>query len=395
MPRRWMLKKCPMKDPAVTDTPFDLSADPRFAAIQDVFIEHFENGEEHGAAFCVYRHGDLIADFKGGWADRKKTKPFTETTLASVFSSGKAVAALVIAYLADEDRFNYDTPIKILWPEFDRYGKGDLTIAQIMSHQSGLSGITNPHFKGDDWYNWGVTCGELAAQKPIFAPGSASGYSPITYGFLAGEIARRADEYGRTLGTILRQDICAPQNLDIWIGLPESEHHRCADMQKPRQLADLGEITPATRAAFMEPWSTPRGRSLSDWRSAELAGSNCHATAKSLAQLMQMAIDGTVNGERFLAEDIVTSLREPRISGPDQVLPFEVSYAAGLLRNAPNHFYGPLDQTVGHSGWGGSCVFADPVTGLTGAYVMTRQGNSLIGDPRPVRLINAVYDAMS
>ena len=165
-------------------------------------------------------------------------------------------------------------------------------------------------------------------------------------------------------------------------------------MQKPRQLADLGDITPATRAAFMQPWSTPRGRSISEWRKAQLAGSNCHATAKSLAQMMQMAIDGTVKGEKFLSEDVVSSLRKPRISGPDQVLPFNVKYAAGLLCNSPNHFYGPLDGTLGHSGWGGSCVFADPVTGITGAYAMTKQGNSLIGDPRSVRLISAVYEAL-
>lgn len=378
----------------MTDIPFELSADPRFSRVKDVFTANFENGGEHGASFCVYRHGELVVDFKGGWADRKRTRTFTGETLASVFSSGKAVAALVIAYLADEDRFSYDTPVSHIWPEFDRHGKGDLTIAQIMSHQSGLSGITNPHFRGDDWYSWGVTCDELAAQKPIFPPGSASGYSPITYGFLAGEIARRADEYGRSLGEILRQDICEPLGLDIWIGLPESEHGRCADMQKPKRLADLGEITPATRAAFMQPWSTPRGKSIEAWREAELAGSNCHATAQSLAALMQMAVDGTVQGQTFLSEDTVMQLRTPRISGQDQVLPFNVTYAAGLLCNTPNHFYGPLDETVGHSGWGGSCVFADPVTGLTGAYVMTRQDNSLIGDPRSVRLIDAVYAAL-
>ena len=253
----------------MTDIPFDLSADPHFTNVQDVFISNFEANAEHGASFCVYRHGELVVDFKGGWADRGKTRPFTDDTLVSVFSSGKAAAALVIAVLADEDRFSYDTPISHIWPEFDRHGKGTLTIAQIMSHQSGLSGITNPHFRGDDWYSWGVTCDELAAQEPIFPPGSASGYSPITYGFLAGEIARRTDEYGRSLGTILRQDICAPHNLDIWIGLPESEHGRCADMQKPRNLADLGEITPATRAAFMEAWSTPRGKSMKEWRMAD------------------------------------------------------------------------------------------------------------------------------
>ncbi len=378
----------------MTDTPFDLETHPQFSAVKDAFTANFDDSGEHGAAFCAYQNGELIVDLKGGWADRQKTKAFNDDTLVSVFSTGKAAAALVIAYLADENRLGYEQSILNFWPEFEQHGKGDMTIAQILSHQSGLSGITDPNFKSEDWYDWDLTCKTLASQAPLFPPGSASGYSPITYGFLAGEIARRADEFGRTLGDILKQDICGPHNLDVWIGLPESEHARCADMQKPKAFADLGEINAATKAAFLVPWSTPRGKNLTDWRKAELAGSNCHATAKSMARLMEMALSGNIGQENFLGEDMVEQLRQPRISGPDQVLPFDVTFAAGLMCNSPNYYYGPNAETVGHSGWGGSCTFADPVTGITAAYVMTRQDKSLMGDPRAVRLIDALYAAL-
>lgn len=378
----------------MTDMPFDLAADNRFTDLKDVFTSSFENGEEHGASLSVYQHGECIVDFKGGWADRKKTRPLDDDSLIAVFSSGKAVAALVLASLADDDRFSYEEPIGSIWPEFDRHGKGQLTIGQVLSHQHGLSGITNPYFKPEDWLNWELVIGELEAQKPLFKPGQHSGYSPITYGFFAGEIARRADEFGRTLPQILREDICNPHDLDIWIGLPKSEHERCAEMLKPRKLAEFGTITPSTTAAFLEKWSSPGRIGVDAWRSAELAGSNCHATAKSLAQIMQMAVDGRVCGEKYLAEDMLEKLRLPRITGQDQVLPFELSIAAGLMCNAPNFFYGPNPETVGHSGWGGSCVFADPVTGVSFAYAMTRQDNSLMGDPRALRLIEALYAAL-
>lgn len=62
--------------------------------------------------------------------------------------------------------------------------------------------------------------------------------------------------------------------------------------------------------------------------------------------------------------------------------------------NSPNFFYGPNPETVGHSGWGGSCVFADPKTGLTAAYVMTKQDKYLMGDPRSRRLIEALYNSL-
>lgn len=375
----------------MSDLPISGYVAPGFERVRDAFISNFTDGIDHGAAFCVLQYGEPLVDLTGGWADRKKSLPLTDDHLIAVFSSGKAVAALVIATLAEDDRFGYNQPIHSIWPGFAGGGKEVLTVAQIMSHQSGLSGITNPNWTADDWFNWDRTCDELAEQDPIFPPGSASGYHPITYGFLAGEIARQTDEFGRGLGQILREDICAPHGLDIWIGLPEAEHHRCADMQKPRALADLGEINPATQAAFLEKWSAPSRLDASRWRTAELAGSNCHANAKSLAAIMQMAVDGTVNGEQFLSEDIVLALQTPVISGPDHVLPIDVAFTPGLMKNTPNFFYGPGEQTVGHSGWGGSCVFADPETGISAAYAMTRQDNSLIGDARPAKLIDALY----
>ncbi len=64
------------------------------------------------------------------------------------------------------------------------------------------------------------------------------------------------------------------------------------------------------------------------------------------------------------------------------------------MRNAPNFPWGPGAETFGHSGWGGSCAFADPDARVSGAYVMTRQSPHLIGDPRAVRLVEAVYGGL-
>lgn len=378
----------------MTDTPFDIFTASGFEPAADAFKANFEEGFEHGAQFCVFQKGELLVDLKGGWSDRKKSEPVKDDTLFSVFSSGKAMAALIIAHLADQDRLGYNQLVSTIWPEFAAEGKGELSVAQVMSHQAGLSGITNPDWTGEDWYDWDKTCAELATQEPIFPPGSASGYSPVTFGFLAGEIARRTDKDMRSLGRILREDLCAPHDIDVWIGLPEEQHHRCADMQKPKAMADMGEMNAATKAAFMTKSSAPGGRPISDWRQAEFAGSNCQATAKGLAQVMQMAVDGNIGTTKYLSEDILGFFSQSRISGPDLVLPFNINFAAGIMRNEPNYFYGPNADTLGHSGWGGSCLFADPDAGLHGAYVMTRQENTLMGDMRPRRIIDALYDCL-
>lgn len=374
--------------------PFSIAADDGFGPVIDAFKANFQEGLEHGASVCAMRDGEVILDLQGGWADKDGTEPVRKDHLFSIYSSGKAAAALVIAHLADQDKLGYDQLVSTFWPEFAQQGKGSLTIGQVMSHQHGLSGISNPDWTPQDWYDWDKTVIELAGQKPLFTPGSASGYSPVAYGFLAGEIARLNDKYGRSLGEILRQDICEPHGIDVWLGLPDSEHHRCTYMQKPRRVAKFGDITPATRAAFLEKWSSPGTTGVEQWRRAQLAGSNCQATAKGMARLMQAFVDGTIDGSVYLAEDMIEKATRVRITGEDQVLPFELNIAAGVMVNYPNFFYGPNPSTVGHSGWGGSCVFGDPDTGVTFCYSMNRQDNSLMGDARPVRIIDALYECL-
>jgi len=366
----------------------------KFDNLRTAIQTNYDQHDELGFQFCLMQNGETLIDIRSGWTDRKKTQEVSEDTLFAVYSSGKAMAALVIAWLVEEDCIGYEQLVKTLWPEFAQAGKDGLTIGQLMSHQSGLSGITNPEWSAKDWFDWEKTISQLENQTPIFSPGSASGYHPVTYGFLAGEIAFRADPQQRTLGMILREELCEMAKADVWIGLPPSEHARCAQMQKPKALADMGEMTDATRWAFMKPWSSPGGMGISAWREAELAGSNCHATAKGLATLMQAGVAGRIGETPVLSEDTLHAFSQSRISGQNLVLPFQIDFAAGIMRNSPNYFYGPNASTLGHSGWGGSCVFADPTTGLHGAYVMNRQRNSLLGDIRPRALIESVYDSL-
>jgi len=378
----------------MTDFPLYGTLPSRFDNLRSVIQTNYDDHDELGFQFCVMQRGEVIIDIHSGWIDRHKTMETQADTLFSVFSSGKAIAALVIAWLVEKDRIGYEQLVESIWPELAQAGKDGLTIGQVMSHQSGLSGITNPEWTPKDWFDWNKTIQQLEQQSPIFEPASASGYHPVTYGFLAGEIAQRVDAQSRTLGQILREELCELAQADVWIGLPSSEHGRCTQMQKPKALPDMGDMTEAKKWAFLKPWSSPGGMGAAAWKEAELAGSNCQATAKGLATLMQMGVDGRLGQGHVLSEDTQANFSKSRVLGQNLVLPFTVDFAAGVMRNAPNFFYGPNPAALGHSGWGGSCVFADPDTGLHGAYVMNRQRNSLLGDIRPRSLIDAVYEVL-
>ena len=367
---------------------------PGFEPVRDAVLANFADHDELGCQVAIFRNGEPLVDLCAGFADRKQTAAVTPDTLFSVYSSGKAMAALVVAHLVDQGRIDYDVPVSDIWPEFGAHSKEGLTLAQMMSHQAGLSGITDPAFEAEDWIDFDKVIGFLERQEPLFPPGSQSGYHPVTFGFLAGEVARRSDPQGRRLGHILRDALARPAGADVHIGIDPADQARVVQMIKPREMADLGDITPATRAAFLRPSSSPARISADQWREAEMAGSNCQATARGLAILMQAFVDGEVAGTRVLSEATREAATRSRIKGQDAVLPFVIDFAAGVMRNAPNFHYGPNPGTLGHSGWGGSAVFADPETGLHGAYVMNRQARYLLGDPRANAVITAAFESL-
>ena len=103
-------------------------------------------------------------------------------------------------------------------------------------------------------------------------------------------------------------------------------------------------------------------------------------------------MDGLARGEGALASPAaVGAMSRERIRSVDLVLPYEMSWGAGVMRNAGRYIYGPGEATFGHSGWGGSCAFADPERRVAAAYVMNKQSTDLLGDRRAGRLIAAVY----
>jgi CubicO group peptidase (beta-lactamase class C family) len=361
----------------------------RFAPVRQAFDAAFAAGEELGARFTLVQDGEVVLDIWSGWADHARERRFEADTLTPVFSTTKAIAALLVARLVDQGKLDYDQTVASVWPEFAQAGKAAITVGQVMSHQDGLAGLPEP-MDPALWMDWGVITAKLAAMAPLWEPGTASGYHPITFGFTAGEIFRRVD--GRTMGRALREDLGEPFGLDLWIGLPDSEFGRVAELARPKRFADFGKITEIKKLAFLTKWAAPGGRGEDAWRRAEIPSANGHVTARAMARLMNaLACGGRLDGRAVLRPETVEAATRERIRGQDLVLPFEISWAAGFMRNIPNLIYGPGEHSFGHSGWGGSCAFADPERGLSGAYVMNRQSPELIGDPRPVRLIQAAY----
>ena len=358
---------------------------PGFERVREAFDAGL--AEELGAGFAAIRDGEVIVNLWGGWANREHTRAWAEDAIVPVFSTTKGVAALVMALLVDRGLLDYEAPTAALWPAFGAHGKDKISIALTLAHQAGVPGFIDP-IDPDLWLDPAACAEAIAALKPMWPPGSASGYHPLTWGYIAGQLALRASD--RSLGAILRDDICGPLGIDFQIGTPESDHARVAEMRKPSRGGDFGEITPPRKAAFFTKWAAPT-RGSTQWREIEIPSTNGHGTALGVARLYEAyATGGLINGARVLSQETFEALTKRRWIGEDLVLPFRIDWRTGVIGNS-NRFYGPNAEALGHSGMGGSMGFGDPAAGVSAGYVMNRQSHHIMGDPRPIKLIDALY----
>lgn len=370
------------------EAPVSGRAAPRFSRVEDAFRANFAEGLELGAGFAVFEDGECVVDLIGGFSDKEEKTPWSDNTLACVYSSGKAVMALLMARAVSSGLLDYDAPIARYWPEFAANGKAQITLADALSHQAGLVGIAE-EMPPDEWLDREKMAARVAAMAPLFPPRSASGYSPQLVGFVGNELMRRVA--GRSIGAILREDFAG---LDLHCGLAPDEMARVAYMPKPPKAPDLGEMTELKRIAFAKPWSAPGKVSRQDWMAAEIPSSNMHVTARALAEFVHpFANGGRRGGETLLSARALEGALAERIRGDDLVLPFHLAWCAGLMKNINGHF-GPRQTAFGHAGFGGSSVLVDPERKISAAYVMSKMSPYLVGDPRGLRLVNAVYASL-
>jgi CubicO group peptidase (beta-lactamase class C family) len=371
-----------------------------FEKIADAFRSNFEEFPELGAGFALYADGELQVDLWGGTADKATGRAWDDQTLQLVFSTTKGAAAICVARLVEAGKLNYSDPVAMHWPEFAANGKGDITVAQMMSHQGGLAWAVAP-LTIDEILAVGPVVEALANQAPLWEPGSTHGYHAVTYGWLAGELVRRVD--GRSIGRYFAEEVAGPLGLDFWIGLPESEEARVSTLEASPPPTDAAELalmmqvmgpgTPGFKALTMNGSILALGLAENPFNTrafhaTEMPAANGITNARSLAK-MYAATVSDVEGGRVIAPETMRAASTEAVRGSDHCLVAETRFGMGfMLNNATVPLLGP--NAFGHAGAGGSLGQADPDTGVGYGYVMNQMLGGVAGDPRTLRLNDAV-----
>ena len=376
---------------------------PGFERVRDAFAANFEQHGDVGAAFSLYHRGVKVVDLWGGVADQETGRPWAEDSIVLVFSSTKGATAVCAHLLAQRGELDLDAPVAEYWPEFAAAGKQDIPVRWLLSHQVGLPVFDNP-LTADEWLAWDPPVKALAAQSPVWEPGTTHGYHAGTYGWLVGEVVRRIS--GKSVGTFFADEVAGPLGLDFWIGLPESEESRVATMigielqdtaiDDQAQTEDRRVLLETARDpdSFLNRPSTtePVDMNTRAFRAAEIPAGNGVTDARSLARMYASLIGDGVDGIRMLNDETMARASAEATDGRDEVMRIRTRFGLGFSLNRN----GSLGQegAFGHGGAGGSLGFADPKAEIAFGYVMNKMQLVASDDPRTLGLIAAAHASL-
>jgi CubicO group peptidase (beta-lactamase class C family) len=247
----------------------------------------------------------------------------------------------------------------------------------------------------EDLYDWEKATALLAAQAPLWEPGTASGYHAITQGYLVGEVVRRIT--GQSLGTFFRKEIAEPLGADFHIGLPASEDARVAELIPPPrgQAAGDGQQSEIQAITFNNPVIDVSATRTRAWRGAEIPAAGGTGNARSVAEIHTILANGGVaKGKRFMSEAGCRKALELQIEGPDLMLSGPARFGmgfglAGGVLPLPNP-----DDSMFWGGYGGSLILIDMKARTTIAYAMNKMAGTTTGDMRAFGLAMAMWGAL-
>ena len=341
--------------------------------VQEAIDELVESGVEQGLQVSVYRNGEQVADAVAGVADPETGRPVTPDTPFYCYSVGKGATSTVAHVLVERGLFGYDTPVVDLWPEFGAHGKESATVRHVLTHTVGVPGIpedTTP----EDLCDWDRMCAVIADAEPWWEPGTKIAYHAYPFGYLVGEIVRRAT--GRPISQMLREEVAEPLGIadEIYFGVPESELGRLARLEdlegSAEMLASMPDDSPFFKLGPRQVTPTAEFGNRTDILMADIPAGG-KTTARAVARMYAALVD-EVDGVRLVSPKRMREISDGAFSGVDEIMGFPTTWALGYSVGRLGADPHETGSVLGVGGVGGSFACADTATGVTWALTKNR-----------------------
>jgi CubicO group peptidase (beta-lactamase class C family) len=346
---------------------------------------HVAEGRYPGCQIALARRGRLVLERSFGDACiAPSRKAARSDNLFLLYSNTKVITATALWLLAERGAFSFTDRIADHLPDFARNGKQDITVLQLITHQGGFPNAIVPEAAWDDHAVLRKTVCDFTLE---WTPGSKIVYHAAAAHWTAAILIEALA--GGDFRDFIRDEVIARLGLgsDIFVGLPEREHGRAADMHEPAPSGTGVQPLAANNSAA--------------WRRAGVPGGGGYATARGMAALYQMMLGGGVlNGTRLLSpRTLAYAIRNHTGDRIDEYMGMPMHRGLGPhLRGTTPTIRGlgafASPGTFGHGGVGSSYCWGDPESGISFAYLSNNRSPDPWHSKRLDTVSNLVHAAI-
>ncbi len=360
----------------------------------------YRSGAHPAIQLCIRHNGRRVmhraighASGNGpGDAPASPKVPITLNTPINIFSASKAVSAMVMHKLDEENILRIDDRVCDYIPEFSQSGKDKITIRHVLAHRAGVPSLPAEAVDAEVLADPAAVMDLLCKAKLTSQPGRALAYHAVTGGYILGEVVARAT--GSDFRKLLRQKISRPLGLR---GLSCGVTPAKVDSVAQNAMTGYPLLPP-----FKQLLQRALGASMKDvvelsndprFLTAIIPSANICASADEVSQFYQcMLRSGEWNGEQIFAPKTVRhATAEQSFWEFDLTLGLPVRYSLGFMLG--NKRFGLLGgdnpQAFGHIGLSNIFTWADPERGISVALLTT--GKAIVS-PHIVPLLGLINE---
>jgi CubicO group peptidase (beta-lactamase class C family) len=353
------LSKIPVKNS--TEARNDTILNPSFNKVEELINSSIEDSAFPGAVLLVWKHGKIIFEKPyGNFTYSDSSEKTATNTIFDLASLTKVIATTTAAIICtDRNLFKIEDKVAKYIPQFAQNGKEDVTIKNLLLHNSGLPAYKKYYLL---YSNSKDVLNDIYSTKLLYPAGSKTVYSDLGM-ITLGKVIEKVT--GKKLDVFCNNEIFNPLKMnDTYFNPPDSLKFRIAPTEFDnywRHRLLIGEVHDETSSLL----------------NGVAGNAGLFSTAGDISKLLQMLLQkGTFEGKRIIDSSTVRLFTSKQYNG--RALGWDIKSNTGS--SAGNLF---SNESYGHTGFTGTSVWIDPsrnlfVVFLTNRVYPTRENNKII-----------------
>ena len=323
-----------------------------FKEVDNILLEAIANGAFPGAVVLVSKKNRIIYEKSFGHLTYDENSAMVSNeTIYDIASLTKVIATTTCTMICyDRKLFNLDDPVAKYLPEFAVNEKENITIKNLLLHNSGLPAFRRYY---DMYDSAEEVCNDIISLELEYKTGTKTVYSDLGI-IILGKLIELVT--GKKLDQFCKKEIFQPlQMYNTFYNPPDSLKYRIAPTEYDNYW----------RNRLV--WGT-----VHDENAALLDGVAGHAglfsTAEDISHLLQMLIDGgTYNGKRLINGETIELFTKKSSAKSTRALGWDTKSKTGSSA-------GDLFDlsSFGHTGFTGTSIWVDPTRKLFVIFLTNR-----------------------